>query len=84
MKESLVTQAKLLATPVDYDKLIKEGFLEKDGAWFKVKKELPKHVLAQVRSIKTNRKGDCLVKLPNSWNKAQQVYRKITGKEYNE
>lgn len=83
--QEIVALAKQLATPIDFAELEKIGIIEKQGAWFKVKnlKALPAHASRQVRSIKTDGKGNCYVQFPKSWKRAQQLYHRMTGKEYN-
>jgi hypothetical protein len=48
-----------LATPIDFDQLIEDGILEKDGAWYKIRdpKSLPKHASMKIKSIQTGPKG---------------------------
>lgn len=84
-KNELIRICKLLATPIDYEKLEKDGILEKKGAWYKVKvskKKLPEYISRQAKAMMSN-KGDFLIKLPKSWKKAQQIYKKMSGKEFN-
>lgn len=85
-RQEIIELAKQLATPIDFLGLEKEGIIEKKGAWFMVKslKDLPEYVSMQVRSIKTDDKGNCFVQFPKSWKRAQRFYRRMTGKEYNE
>lgn len=85
-KQEIVALGRKLATPIDFEKLEKEGIIEKQGAWFKIKnlKAIPEHASRQIRSIKTDGKGNCFVQFPKSWKRAQQLYRQMTGKEYNE
>lgn len=58
-KEELKERIKVLTTPIDFDALIKEGILEKQGAWYKVLKvnELPPHASGKVKKIKHSDKG---------------------------
>lgn len=85
-KEELVEIARQLATPIDFDQLEKEGIIQREGAWFRVKnlEGLPKHVSRQAGSYRSDGKGGFLLKFPKSWKRAQQIYRRMTGKEYNE
>ena len=84
--KELIAALKAQATPIDFQKLEAEGLLHKKGAWYLVKNihDLPKHVGLQIGEIKVDRKGNNLVKLPGSWEKAQRVYKRATGKEYTE
>ena len=83
-RKGKIELAKQLATPVDFAKLEKEGIIEKRGAWYKVNsiKNLPEHAVRQIQAMKTNSKGQCFVQFPKSWKQAQQVYRRLTGKEF--
>jgi hypothetical protein len=85
-KQEIVALARQLATPIDFEELEKVGVIEKQGVWFKVKnlKALPQYASRQIRSIKTDGKGNSYVQFPKSWKRAQQLYRRMTGKEYNE
>ena len=55
-KDRLINEIIVFAAPVDFDKLITEGILEKHGAWFKVLrfKELPPEASAKVSWIQQN------------------------------
>jgi hypothetical protein len=85
-KDKLIALAKKLATPVNFTKMENIGIIEKQGAWFKVKnmKDLPEYASRQIRSIKIDSRGNCYVQFPKSWKRAQMLYRKMTGKEYDE
>ena len=85
-KDEVIALAKKLATPVNFLELEKKGILEKKGAWYKIKsiKILPEYASAQIRSIKFDDKGNCFVQFPKSWKRTQQLYRRMTGKEYDE
>jgi len=86
IREEIIELARKLATPVDFEQLEKEGVIEKKGAWYKVKdfKSLPVHAYDQIRSVKNDSNGNCLVQFPKSWKRAQQLYRRMTGKEFDE
>jgi hypothetical protein len=64
--------------------LEKEGILEKKGAWYKLKKPLPEHVSRQVKAVKTDGEGNSYIQLPKSWKKAQQLYKRLSGKTIEE
>jgi hypothetical protein len=83
-KEEMIELARQLATPVDVEQLEKEGILEKKGAWYKMKKSLPEPVSRQVKAIKTDGKGNSYIQLPKSWKKAQQLYKRMSGKTIEE
>ncbi len=84
-RQEIIELAKQLATPIDFTKLEEAGIIEKKGAWFKIKnlKNLPEYASRQVRSIKTDSRGNCYVQFPKSWKRAQVLYRRMTGKAYN-
>jgi hypothetical protein len=79
-KEEIIELARQAATPVDFEQLEKEGIIEKKGAWYKIKKPLPEHVSRQVKAIKTDGKGNSYIQLPKLWKKAQQLYKRLSGK----
>ena len=85
-REEIIKLARQLATPVDFKQLEKEGIIEKDGAWYKIKdfNSLPEYAYRQINEFRTDSKGNILVKFPKSWKKAQKLYQKMAGKEYNE
>lgn len=47
------------AMPIDFDKLIAEGLIEPDGAWYKVPniRALPKHAERKISKVHTGPKG---------------------------
>src|ERR1051325_8784871 len=53
-REEIIQSLEEAVTPVDFDALIKDGILEKDGAWFKVLdfKRLPKHASIKITTAK--------------------------------
>jgi hypothetical protein len=84
-RQKIVALAKQLATPINFTELEKAGIIEKQGAWFKVKnmKNLPEYASRQIRSIKSDDRGNCYVQFPKSWKRAQQLYKRMTCKGYN-
>lgn len=48
-----------LAEPIDFDQLIRDGVLQKSGAWYKVLdyKRLPKHASKKIRAAQLNPDG---------------------------
>lgn len=85
-QKELIELAKLLATPIDFESLENAGVIERHGAWFKLLdfNALPKHAWQQARAIKSDSKGNNYIQFPKSWEKAQQFYKRMTGKDYNE
>ena len=83
-REEKIELARQLATPVDVATLEKEGIIEKRGAWYKVNriKDLPEHAARQIQAVKTDNQGQCFVQFPKCWKRAQQVYHRLTGKEF--
>ena len=65
MKEPIITREGLkqeiiaLATPIDFDQLVADGVLAKDGAWYKVLdlERLPKHASKKIKTLQTGPKG---------------------------
>jgi hypothetical protein len=55
LRESIIE----LATPIDFDQLIQDGVLKKDGAWYKIRalEDLPKHASRKLKSIENGPKG---------------------------
>lgn len=85
-QKELIELAKLLATPIDFESLENAGVIERHGTWFKLLdfKALPEHAWQQARAIKSDDKGNNYIQFPKSWKKAQQLYKRMTGKDYNE
>jgi len=79
-KEEIIELARQAATPIDFEQLEKERIIEKNGAWYKLNKPLPEHASRQVKAIKTDGKGNSYVQFPKSWKRAQQIYRRMSGK----
>ena len=79
-RQEIVDLAKYLATPIDFTKLEKAGMIEKQGAWYKVNnlKDIPEYASRQIRSVKTDSRGNCYVQFPKSWKRAQQLYERMT------
>jgi hypothetical protein len=48
-----------LAEPIDFNQLIRDGVLQKSGAWYKVLdyKRLPKHASNKIRAAELNSDG---------------------------
>ena len=82
--EKYIAELKAQATPIDYEKLEVEGLLKKKGAWYQARdfNALPNYVRQQISESKIDGKNNLLVKLPHSWEKAQKLYKKATGKEF--
>jgi hypothetical protein len=58
-KEEFRQKVVELATPIDFDQLIRDGVLAKDGAWYRILdlKRLPKHASGKIKTIQTGPKG---------------------------
>ncbi len=67
-----------LATPIDFDSLIREGVLEKRGAWYRILKmdRLPEYAKAQIRVFKTTKDKELLVKFRRSTRQAAKLLDK--------
>ena len=86
-REKLTAVARERATPIDFDELIAKGILIRRSAqWYEVIDlgALPSYASHQVRAMKHDRNGKVLMRFPSGWKQAQQFYRKLTGKNYDE
>lgn len=52
-KEGLLNHAKILATPIDFDRLINDGILKKKGAWYEIldMERLPEHAKNRISAV---------------------------------
>lgn len=66
-----------LATPIDFDALIRNGVLEKHGAWYKIlnMNELPPHAKAQIKTLKSGGKEGTLAKFQTSTKRAEKLLK---------
>jgi hypothetical protein len=78
-QEEMIELARQAATPLDFEQLEQEGIIEKKGAWYKIKKPLSGHVSRQVKAMKTDGERNSYIQLPQSWKKAQQLYKRMSG-----
>ena len=55
-REELRANILELAQPIDFDQLIRDGVLEKSGAWYKVLdwSRLPKHASRKLKTLRTS------------------------------
>ncbi len=91
-KEELIAIARELATPIDFDELIAKGILiRRSEQWYEVIdfKALPSHAIRQVSAMEHNRiehdrNGKVFFQFPSDWEQAQQFYKELTGKNYDE
>lgn len=81
--DEIAQKMKELATPIDFMDLTKRGIIEKKGSWYRVldRAALPDYVWAQANTFSSDERGP-LLKLPNSWARAQKSYKRLTGREY--
>ncbi len=81
-REEMIQIVKQLATPIDLDQLIEKGVLVKHGAWYEVRdwEQLPSNANRQVQEVKQTPNGKFLVKFHGGTKRAQQLYKKLTGK----
>ena len=85
-RERLLESLRQRSAPIDFEQLEKDGIVRKEGAWFRIMdlEHLPKYVSIQAKSAKTDGKGGPLFQFPKSNKWAQKLYKRLTGKEYNE
>lgn len=89
MREELVENTRLLATPIDFADLVERGILgaPKRG-WYEVLSpdQLPKHARLQVMEVKSVQRGDvwrAFLKFGKTNASAARLYRRLTGKAVN-
>ncbi len=60
-KEEVEERIKLLRTPIDFERLISDGVLQREGAWYRIldPARLPEHVIAQIGGITETEAGLC-------------------------
>jgi len=75
-RESLLEQAKLHATPIDFDDLIERGILQKKGRRYKVLSwdELPEH--AKVKIISAS--SDGTVTFSKATKRAEKLVKQLS------
>ncbi len=72
-----------LATPIDFDALIRQGVLEKRGSWYKILKMggLPEHAKARIKAVKTLRNKQVLVTFRQSTKQAEKLLRRYEARK---
>lgn len=86
-RKKIIEVARELATPINFDELIAKGILiHRSAQWYEVIDfdALPSYARRQVCAIKQERNEKVLLRFSLGWKQAQQFYRKLTGKNYNE
>jgi len=84
MKNGIMSREEVIqgliesATPIDFEALIKEGIIEKDGAWYRILnlKKLPKHASTKIKTLETGPKGT-RVKFRPASKRAANLVKKI-------
>lgn len=63
-REEFERLRELLSTPIDFDRLVEEGVLEKAGTWWKVldMSRLPEHARRQIVEIRAGGDGPGFVR----------------------
>lgn len=82
-RDELAEIARLLATPIDFDALTREGVLEKHGGWYLVKdfERLPKGALKRAHAMKSGPDGTLFKFTSESARKeTARLYKQFTGK----
>jgi hypothetical protein len=86
-REEIIEIARELATPIDFDELIAKGILiHRSAQWYEVINlgALPSHARHQASEAKQDHNGKVFFRFPSGWKQAQQFYKKLTGKNYDE
>jgi len=83
-RSELTEVARLLATTIDFDALIREGVLEKLGSWYLIRDadRLPKVAMERAYAVKTGPDGSALVRFTSESSRkaSARLYRQLTGK----
>ena len=85
LREEMVENTRLLATPIDFIDLVERGILGpgKRG-WYELLRadQLPKHARLQVISLKSEKRGDhsrSFLKFGKTHASAAKLYQRLTG-----
>lgn len=89
-KERLIETVRLLATPIDFDRLIQDGVLAGPlSGWYEVTdmKRLPEHAWQQVSEIKSESSADNTptrnyFKFGQGGSAAAKLYEQLTGEPF--
>ena len=83
LRQQVTEKLKDLATPIDFEDLIKKGIIKKRGAWYEIldKNKLPKHVGAQIIEFKHSSTPNepTLCKFSKGTKRAEKLLKKISG-----
>jgi hypothetical protein len=62
LRRQLREEAELLAIPIDFDQLVKDGILKKRGAWWELLDigRLPEHARCNIKAFKSIKAGNAL------------------------
>ena len=76
-KEEFEQKLRDLATPIDFDSLIRDGILEKHGSWYKIlsMERLPSWAKAQIKQLRSSNQKETLVKFQVSTKRAERMLR---------
>jgi len=83
--DELIEQARLLATPIDFEAVISEGIIEKRGDWYAIRdpERLPAHAWKRgyALSMGTGPDSGVLVKFTSESKRkaAERLYQQMTG-----
>ena len=77
-REELEQILRDFATPIDFDALISDGVLEKQGSWYKIlsMERLPSWAKAKIRQLKSSDQKGILVKFQKSTKRAEKMFKK--------
>jgi len=64
LKAAVIETKRQLETPIDFDRLVADGVLERKGAWWRVLDlhRLPEHASLRINEVQTTETGEALVK----------------------
>lgn len=65
-KDQVEERIKLIQTPIDFDALITDGILAREGSWYRIvdPARVPEHVWVQIGSAKGGEDGVILFRFP--------------------
>lgn len=75
-KEEILKKAKSLATPIDFEALVSDGILIKNGAWYKIldMERLPEHAKDKIMELASGG----MVKFSKTTKSAQKLVDKLS------
>ena len=64
LRAAVIETKRQLETPIDFDRLVADGILERKGAWWRLidMDRLPEHACLRINQVQTTGTGEALVK----------------------